>query len=223
MTKGVQIVIGFTDSGASAVQSVIFNNKLWDVEKAKKWLTEHELIASKVDETENTLRFRQKDPDQFTKFRVIKPGAVKKLHTPDVEAEDILSKQYDEVTADVVIKGVDKMKQRVFGWASVSSFNGKQLVDTQKDKISDDELEEMAYRFVQKSGVAGEMHEKVGVGKLIASLVFTKDIQKSLNIDLGGIGWFLGFQVTDKDAWGKVQKGEYKMFSIHGKALRQEK
>ena len=31
--------------------------------------------GSKVDETTNTLRFRQQDPENFTRFRVIVPGA----------------------------------------------------------------------------------------------------------------------------------------------------
>ena len=70
---GIQFNLGFTEDG-SDVQSVIFDSKLWDAERAKKWLKDHDMVSEKVDETANTLRFRQKDPADFKRFRVITPG-----------------------------------------------------------------------------------------------------------------------------------------------------
>ena len=70
---GIQFNLGFTEDG-SEIQSVIFDSKLWDAERAKKWLEDHDMVSEKVDETENTLRFRQKDPKDFQRFRVITPG-----------------------------------------------------------------------------------------------------------------------------------------------------
>lgn len=72
---GIQFNIGFPEGGGgSEVQSVIFDSKLWDAERAKKWLKDHDMVSEKVDETANTLRFRQKDPAGFKRFRVITPG-----------------------------------------------------------------------------------------------------------------------------------------------------
>ena len=71
---GIQFNLGFADEGGSEVQSVIFDSKLWDAERAKKWLKDHDMVSEKVDETANTLRFRQKDPADFKRFRVITPG-----------------------------------------------------------------------------------------------------------------------------------------------------
>ncbi len=49
------------------VQSVLFDKKIWTTTKAKKWLKENNYIASKVDKTDNFLRFRQLDPNDYTK------------------------------------------------------------------------------------------------------------------------------------------------------------
>src|SRR5574340_927512 len=77
MTKveGVQFVIGFPEKGGSQIQSVIFDSKIWDKAKAQKWLAAHDLTSEKIDETTDSLRFRQKDPSEFKRFRTITPGA----------------------------------------------------------------------------------------------------------------------------------------------------
>ncbi len=71
---GVKFVIGFPEEGGSEVQSVIFDSGKWDANAARKWLKDHDMVSEKIDETENTLRFRQKDPSGFQRFRVIQPG-----------------------------------------------------------------------------------------------------------------------------------------------------
>lgn len=51
---------------ASEVQSVIFSKEAggWSVEKAREWLEAHDRRSDKVDETENSWRFRQFDPER---------------------------------------------------------------------------------------------------------------------------------------------------------------
>jgi hypothetical protein len=56
------------------VQSVIFDKTKYTLKEAKKWLKENNYKMPKVDEKENTLRFRQEDPDEvekmgFTEYR----------------------------------------------------------------------------------------------------------------------------------------------------------
>lgn len=54
------------------VQAVIFNNKKWDVNTARKWLKEHDYKPIKhVDKTENYLRYRIREPT-FANY-VLKP------------------------------------------------------------------------------------------------------------------------------------------------------
>ncbi|MFB3778335.1 MAG: XkdF-like putative serine protease domain-containing protein [Bryobacteraceae bacterium] len=120
---------------------------------------------------------------------------------------------------DNIVK-IDTEQQLVFGWASVVFDQDGPVVDRQGDVIDASELEKAAYAYVLESRVGGEMHRTTGVAKLVESIVFTKQKQEALGIDLGKTGWWVGFKVTDPDVWAKVKKGELRSFSIHGKARR---
>src|ERR1043165_8256366 len=62
--KGIKFVIGFPkDGGPSKVQSVIFDKDHWTETEARKWLSDNDFKSSKMDDTENSLRFRQEDPE----------------------------------------------------------------------------------------------------------------------------------------------------------------
>jgi len=74
-TKGVQFNIGFKEDGTSGIQSVVFDKDLWDEEEAKGWLEDHKMHAGEADVTENTMRFRQADPKEYSRFRMIRPGS----------------------------------------------------------------------------------------------------------------------------------------------------
>ena len=61
----------------SQVQAVIFDNKHWDTNSARKWLKEHDMKAIKrVHKTTTLLRYRIHDPDKFDRFttRTTKKG-----------------------------------------------------------------------------------------------------------------------------------------------------
>ena len=65
------------------------------------------------------------------------------------------------------------------------------------------------------------MHE-TEAGGIVASIVFTEDLQKQLGIDLGKVGWFGTYKVTDDEVWEKVKSGDLPMFSIGGKAVSED-
>jgi 2'-5' RNA ligase/predicted GNAT family acetyltransferase len=118
-----------------------------------------------------------------------------------------------------ITKSSDEQR-RVFGWASVSEIDGKEIVDHHRDIISTKDMEEMAYRFAEVR-TGGEMHDTMGVSTLIESMVFTKEKQEALGVDLGMVGWWVGFQVTDTETWKRVKNGELRSFSIGGRGFRQ--
>ena len=99
-------------------------------------------------------------------------------------------------------------------------MNGELVVDKQGDIIPEDELEQAAYEYVLYCRQQGDMHERMGVGRLVESMVFTKQKQEVLGIDLGMCGWFVGFRVDDPGVWKKIKGGELPEFSIGGKAMR---
>lgn len=119
----------------------------------------------------------------------------------------------------------DDDKRLVFGWALVAiKVNGEQLEDRQKDIIDPEDLEEAAYEYVLNFRDTGEQHIPTmrKKGKLVESCVFTAEKQKAMGIPEGilPVGWWIGFKISDDDAWQRVKSGHYKMFSIEGKGNR---
>lgn len=124
--------------------------------------------------------------------------------------------------AVVKITKLDEDQRLVFGWLSVIEENGQPVVDLQDHVIEARELEEAAYDFLLNSRVVAEMHERMNVGEgMIESMVFTKQKQEALGIDLGKVGWWVGFKV-DADVFAKVKSGELSAFSIGGKAVLED-
>ena len=133
------------------------------------------------------------------------------------------TKARDQPHSLTVIKSDDD-RRLVFGWANVAvRADGEQIVDWQQDMIDIAELEKAAYGYVAEFGTAGEMHRRGGVGRVIESIVFTKEKAAALGIspDILPEGWWIGFQITDDVVWEKIKNGEYSMFSIEGTAVRE--
>ena len=125
----------------------------------------------------------------------------------------------------LIVMESDGDQRLVFGWANVAvRVDGEQIIDWQQDAIDPDELERAAYDYVANFGTAGEMHQRGGVGHVIESVVFTKEKAAALGIpeDILPEGWWIGFKITDDEVWEKIKNGEYSMFSIEGKAVREE-
>lgn len=119
----------------------------------------------------------------------------------------------------------DEDKRLVFGWASIAlTVDGEQLEDRQQDMIDPEDLEEAAYEYVLNFRDTGEEHipSMRKKGKLVESCVLTAEKQKAMGIPEGTVpvGWWIGFKISDDDAWNRVKSGHYKMFSIEGKANR---
>lgn len=112
----------------------------------------------------------------------------------------------------------DDEKFLVFGYASMAD-----VTDSQGDVISIDTLEKAAYDFVLHSRTGGEMHEVMGVATLVESIVFTPEKLAALGLAEDALphGWFVGFKVHDTEAWQKIKNGDYSMFSIGGRAIRE--
>lgn len=126
----------------------------------------------------------------------------------------------------VPISKIDDELRCVYGWASVNTEGGQTVTDSQGDQISDAEMTKAAHGFMADSRVGGVMHFNKDdgtphrVGSVVESMVLTPDVQKALGVDLGKTGWFLGYHVTDPDAWALVKSKTLRAFSIGGQARR---
>ena len=117
-------------------------------------------------------------------------------------------------------------EQLVFGWASVSKdAKGNRPLDWHGDLIDVEDLEKAVYDFVLNFGESNEMHKANSTnGKLVESVVFTKEKMKAMGIPEGVVpeGWWVAFYIENREAYMKVKNGTYKMFSIEGSAQQLE-
>lgn len=132
-----------------------------------------------------------------------------------------------EETPTFRIEKTEDDKKYVFGWASIAiTADGEQLEDLQRDIIDPEDLEESVYNYVLNFRDGGEEHIPTLRKKasLIESVMFTKEKMAAMGIPEGIVpeGWWIGFYVKDDDAWAKIKNGTYKMFSIEGKAIRED-
>jgi hypothetical protein len=163
--------------------------------------------------------------------------AGKKKEAKKLAAGAFIGKSEDEALSDYEFVGdiskMDEDKRQVFGWCSLTTVDGKPVVDLQNDYISIEEIEKSAYDYVRSSRKGGDMHARVGAdpvhtSDMIESVIVTPEKLRKMGVPEESIskvhtGWWVGFQVNDDAQWQKVKSGERAGFSIHGKGARVEK
>lgn len=114
----------------------------------------------------------------------------------------------------------DANQRRVYGWFSVAKDkSGNTLIDRHGDMIEVADLEDAAADFIKEYRQGGQEHQGGAPNKLIASMVFSREVQDAMGIPAGILpeGWFGGFEISD-EVFAKLAKGELLMFSIEGEA-----
>lgn len=169
--------------------------------------------------TQRKIKYQMRESHHSKERRFFHAGKEIQMETSN---NNQVTKARDQPHSLTVVKS-DGDRRLVFGWANVTvRVDGEQIVDLQKDIIDTGELENAVYKYVASFGTAGEMHRRGGVGRVIESVVFTKEKAAALGIppDILPEGWWIGFQITDEAVWEKIKNGEYSMFSIEGTAVR---
>lgn len=150
-------------------------------------------------------------------------NAVKNTKT---QISNKIKKNQTDVVWEGEISKVDEDKRQVFGWASIVEMNGEPVVDLQGDYIDINEIEKSAYEYVIKSRRGGDMHRRNGeeahhASDMIESFLVTPEkIEKMGLPPTTPIGWWVGYQVNDDEAWELVKSGKRTGFSIHGRGQR---
>lgn len=133
---------------------------------------------------------------------------------------------YKAWSVPLKINKVDDDQMKVFGWASVTQIGDQIVIDKQGDIIMEDDLEKAAHDYVLYCREQGEMHERMGVGRLIQSFVFTKQqadcgfFACDMETEEQMFGWAVAFKVDDPGVWKRIRDGSLGEFSIGGKAVR---
>ncbi len=124
-----------------------------------------------------------------------------------------------EFTKLVEIEKTDHEQRMVWGWAYLcKTADGAQVVDHGGDVVSMTEIQQAAEDFMLSSRIGGVMHKDQG-GFVSQSIVVTDEIAKELGLTTQKRGWFIGFKVSNDDAWAKVKDGTFRAFSIGGTAV----
>lgn len=144
----------------------------------------------------------------------------------EVEAPTLKAMKEVKKRMDFKVSKTNEDKKQVFGWANIAvTKEGTPIQDLQNDMVEPEELEKAAYGHVLSFRSTGEQHDPNlrQKGRLIESIVFTKEKLGAMNIPEGTVpyGWWVGYQIDDDTTWAKIKKGEYQMFSIEGTAQRQ--
>lgn len=104
-------------AGAAVVQSLIFDKERFSVEEAKAWIRDHEGFGDYgVEETETSYRFRQYDPQHFSRFRT---GQI----TTGIQAVFGVVKGPEMETEEDAEKSIDATEKALVGYVSVHAFN----------------------------------------------------------------------------------------------------
>lgn len=121
-------------------------------------------------------------------------------------------------TSTGAVLKLDEEKHIVWGWFSVIEEDGQAVIDKHGHIIEADVLQKAAHEFVLDSRAGKVMHNGTRVADVVDTIVFTKELQAALGIDLKKVGWFGGMQIRDPALWARVQKGDLPAFSIGGYA-----
>lgn len=151
-------------------------------------------------------------------FDSVRVGVAEVYHEFPLEGRAVQKTQ-------IIVTKADGDRNIVFGWANVSiRQDGTQIEDHQKDLVDPEDLETAAYQFNLDFRETGVMHEGEAVGYLIESFMVTPEKLEKMGLapDALPIGWWVGFYIPDDAVFAKVKSGEFKMFSIQGRAIREE-
>lgn len=152
-------------------------------------------------------------------------------HKKLAQRPQVVSKADDVEWTGTITKRDDE-KRLVFGWASVSKVNDKEVVDRQGDYVPIETTEDAAYRYVLHSRKGGDMHKRVAkfgvedqplhTADLVESMVFTPEKLEAMGLARDALpeAWWVGFKVHDEQQWLDYKAGKRPSFSIHGSGKR---
>lgn len=124
-------------------------------------------------------------------------------------------------TLRVVITKAQTDHRMVYGWAYVATEGGQPAVDWSEEVWPMEDIRQAVHEFIGQRTLKARHKGKV-VGEIMDSILFDRDVQKALGIDLGKEGWFVGVRVDDDATLAEVDSGILKMFSVGGMAEKAE-
>jgi hypothetical protein len=201
------------------VQSLIFDAAKFAAAQAREWADAHEFSSAKVDETEQSFRLRQIDPDEFdsSTFRTIRlrPGVsavVGKLRA---------ATKTEKAAPVLVCKEDDAQELRyVLGVVLEPLDPAAGEADLQGDAYSEEEIRKAMWSFMKDRQTMLVLHSRQG-GRVMQDIDVVESYQVPADVVINGHAvrkgtWLLGVHVRNDAAWSAVKAGELAAFSIEG-------
>lgn len=126
------------------------------------------------------------------------------------------------VALTLPISKLDEERRQISGWASVSSVNGRPVVDLQGDYVDVADLRTAAHEFITGPRHGLAMHAGKPIMRVTESLIVDDDVAAAMGIMSGIRGWWACAQVEDTDTWAKVRDGKFRALSVAGSATFSE-
>jgi len=167
--------------------------------------------------TDSHYDFPQKLKKDFVSnsFRTLKYIDGVQVVVGSLRKED--EQEFDAVYECEIFK-IDEEKRQVFGVVLEP-----EVVDSQDDIISKEDVEKAAHGFLKNSRVIGFRHLKKADARPIESYISPVDFSQKGQFGKQKVSkgsWVLGVQVEDDELWALVLEGEIQAFSIGGFGLR---
>lgn len=208
---------------ATTIQTLILSKSVFkDRALATKWVKDHNFIAVKVDETDSSYRYRQKEPGRF------QPGSFRTIQlTEGVKAVigrlKRRTQQRETVRYQVDFLTRSKDEQIVTGIVA-----DRENVDSYGNKISEEEIWKSAYKFMETWRNMGVGHDKDKSGRPVILNDKIKILESWVTREettIGGkrvpaIAWLLTVRILDQKIWEAVKSGQLTGFSFEAKARR---
>lgn len=234
-------------AGTAVVQSLVFDRDVFSLEEARAWIASHDGFGDYgVDETENTYRFRQYDPQWFSTFRtgelreglVAIYGIVKEAET--AAADGSVAKA---VNAQIVRDGlrvvlasarVEKAEDQaaaeeryILGVVlePTDGTDGAELKpDTQGDIYSAADVRRAAHAWMEQHGKVDLDHSWEPTSKQQVRVLESYLAPVDMEINGAQIAkgtWLLALRVLDDTIWANIKAGGIGAYSIGGTAMRE--
>jgi hypothetical protein len=95
------------------------------------------------------------------------------------------------------------------------------VVDTQGDTYSAEEVRKAAHRFMELHGNLGQQHDAIVTGKLVILESYVAPVDFAVGTEAIKAGtWLLAIRVKDDGLWESIKAGGFTGFSIGGSAIR---
>lgn len=114
----------------------------------------------------------------------------------------------------------DSEGRYVRGWASVVSVDDAAVDDLQNDRIDIADLTKAAHDFIVNARVAKAMHQGTQVGEVVESVIVDDEFASVMKMAETRRGWWIGMQIHNEEIRKRVRSGEFRAFSIGGRAQR---